>query len=1286
MSPRNQHVSITWTALPAGPMGDGAWKIVAFVTPHLRGPTELSAQEYLVFHDWPGVVRGLKFWLEFSWSPPTEVKAVGLADTDSDYWTAVFPLDTPVEPYNVADQAKRTNFATYDVRAVAAEIRSLYQQMGKSAPFTPPALLGDPPGVVKALLETEAFAPVEQFYARPHAKPFPLLRRLQFHEVVSALGDHPAALQRLCLAIELRYEGGVEEVGRVRVLVDWDGNEPVQASPWTHYQRSRTDFHPRSRPNLHPVLDRGYLSLNGINDSLDGRHPYDLVVIDQDGAALKLRNLQATLVSLLAQDKAKQTPFNRLDEVTLPALRSGGLGLVLHQRLDAVKARLAAAADWQSKLDQGQADLVELYAEDLLRGYRVDVSDSADPDLTWRSLCKRQGEISFPGTNLDPLDGGGEGYVKSASTAGAGTEDDRGYLHEAIFRWDGWSLVTQRPGLAATSGSERPDRTPNVARPGLAFQPAYDAAQGTLPRLRYGRRYQIAVRGVDLAGNSLAEPTKMPRSMTDEVAFRRYEPLSPPILLPRHLPHSEGESLENLVIRSTLDASAQEYTASALAAGKTYFPSCERHVTPPRGSVALAELHGVLDQWLEQGDEASWLQAFEVAAREQATIGDKDQVWSGEQLTAAYLPDPAVAGATLWQLLDTEDVPESWKWSESYLSASPELVQIHTNDGVRIFSVPRSCREKPDGSTVAWPDVAPFRLALREAQPGDRPGTFQWDEKGRVLMVRLAKAQVLKLRYSSLPSTDVLSGNILGIWAWLLEAAYGNPIIRSEQYIGNGLLWLLTPYRTLTLVHAIEKPRAPRFGNDPELIVTKEALGETKARIMGMVRQDVASTAKMEFLAEWVDSIDDLAQDQPQSITRQQQILAYPVPPQDPDAFTLGGARAPNHSGLQEVWHEFGDTRYHSVGYTLRATTRFREYFPPLPENLSAEEQRALEIERFTDHCSASTQDVLNSARPLPPHLAYVVPTFSWVETLNPKGFVRTRVGGGLRIYLERPWFSSGNGERLAVILWPAGSPEPADQGTLERLSHLVSSYGQDPLRLQSDVASQLTHADFFAPTGDRGQAQPAPAFSEPVSLAELDPDQTPLVTGISFEPKYSREQERWYVDLQIGGGKLDVYYPFARLALARYQPKSIPNAHLSPVVLTDFIQLVPTRILTFSRDTATHTGKIVVQGVRPATIPQKEMVSTRMEVSAEVFGRTRYAADDPLGWSPYKGPDLNVHTKAPAPGPEHFVWTATFSLPQMAASDVRLLVKEWEDFPGHAYPDDPQRSRLVYADEVRIG
>ena len=61
--------------------------------------------------------------------------------------------------------------------------------------------------------------------------------------------------------------------------------------------------------------------------------------------------------------------------------------------------------------------------------------------------------------------------------------------------------------------------------------------------------------------------------------------------------------------------------------------------------------------------------------------------------------------------------------------------------------------------------------------------------------------------------------------------------------------------------------------------------------------------------------------------------------------------------------------------------------------------------------------------------MLYVVPTWTWNEqtvrglTVAAQGrraastFLRTRTGGGLRVYMNRPWYSSGVDELLGVVL-----------------------------------------------------------------------------------------------------------------------------------------------------------------------------------------------------------------------------------------------------------------------------
>ena len=95
-----------------------------------------------------------------------------------------------------------------------------------------------------------------------------------------------------------------------------------------------------------------------------------------------------------------------------------------------------------------------------------------------------------------------EGFLKGTSSTSVPGGDDDLYLHEAVFGWDGWSLVAKRPGQTIIGNNVG---TPDVENPtDIPLITQFTPAPGTLPRLRFGRTYRFRARAVDLAGNSIS--------------------------------------------------------------------------------------------------------------------------------------------------------------------------------------------------------------------------------------------------------------------------------------------------------------------------------------------------------------------------------------------------------------------------------------------------------------------------------------------------------------------------------------------------------------------------------------------------------------------------------------------------------------------------------------------------------------------------------------------------------------------------------------------------------------
>ena len=114
--------------------------------------------------------------------------------------------------------------------------------------------------------------------------------------------------------------------------------------------------------------------------------------------------------------------------------------------LDAIQQSKA----FNEALESGGAQPRPFYAEDLVRGYRLDVWDSRTSE--WHSLHRRTGTYAIGDEGL-PFDTEDEEGLLPARGDAAGARraepaDKDLYVHEVIARWAGWSLSVPFPGKA----------------------------------------------------------------------------------------------------------------------------------------------------------------------------------------------------------------------------------------------------------------------------------------------------------------------------------------------------------------------------------------------------------------------------------------------------------------------------------------------------------------------------------------------------------------------------------------------------------------------------------------------------------------------------------------------------------------------------------------------------------------------------------------------------------------------------------------------------------------------
>ena len=1088
-----------------------------------------------------------------------------------------------------------------------------------------------------------------QTYLEPHrveSVPLPTQSEVEeeydFHSMIAALGDFPNLMRYLGVVVDLKVTLDANlppASGTVKVTPTMN-LQMVTAhnSPRTHYELGDQRFVTQPRPT-NPEINEGLLRLNDTNR-------FRVMQMDTAGEGTKLANTATNLVAVEALGTASP---NTPEEAGLPAMRTSGIsivkpefGLQLQQLfVNSYALNLALAAQDGSLTpppESGEAPPVpkdDLYAEDIVRGYRIDAFD--DQSNKWHSLCQRVGVYHFldapdaPGNEITLQDEEDEGFVQMGVTEPLGEdegEERQLRTHESLFTWDGWSLSAPRPGKTLMDdAAHSPGTVENEAKTQFEMEISFKAKAKSLSRLRFGYNYRLRARVVDLAGNSHFVPgdaafDDVQTETTQNFMFRRFEPVSPPALMQREA-SVEGESLERLVVRSEFDQLAAEGDPER---------NSERHVIPPKTSQLMVERHGLFDG--PAGQMLSDQAAFQLASREAGTLTDEVDFNTMDLVQMAGIQNIGTADQPMWLQTNKDYV----------LSYLPDPLAR----GVLLLGLPGMANFEeiiePDGQIVNkipfegnWPDATPFRLHLFGIEKDTPANPPAWDAANKVLTVQIPQGETKLVRFSSYFHAEDLEKKAL--WEWTEEAAPPNLNELRQQTIA-GRNWLHLPFREILLIHAVQQPlKIPNINklttNTADPGEPDRPLGETMEFLQGEVQVDAKSTGKLDLRAKWEDPIDDL--NEPAFVLQPHDMHVGEIQVHDP---------ADDLVEVDSLPHALGDTKYHRVAYSFTATTRYREFFPSAitadPNNLI----RPTVAEMGTPPADVARVelDVYNAARPDAPKLVYALPTFHWSEETANEKITRIRRSGGVRVYMERPWFSSGAGELLGVVLAPVAFN--VDDEVAETLKKYTSEWGMDPIWPASRTAP--LEANNFHNPASQGMD---------LSLDEL-PGASVQVLG--YEPGYDVDRKLWYCDILIDPDK--AYFPFVRLALVRYQPISIEHAHLSRVALADFIQVVPHRELSYDLSQLSAAAPQINIEVKGPSYFYREHEQQGTPVIMAALQRRQYAGmQDELGWEAVPGSSVILDTEFRSK--EETIWKGTIDAPTPQPDPLRIIVAEIELF-----------------------
>jgi hypothetical protein len=1305
-------------------------RISVFVGPQLSsglGNAPLSA--YPDFSNWPETIsggEGISFDVVFkNGATVAAVLDPNMPGLDPRSWDAVFnslpAYPTNVKDYQYTDMSTATP-ASFGSASAQSYIEGLYSSIGYNSPSSPPVMSfnsGRTPTVTPKSLLTQ----VEEVVGIQYKQSLPVLeavdyyasrtlpQSLDFHETVSGFGSYPTIVRIFGLVFDLiiPIPAGVTGSTTVKVVPSFTskagsvGGTNLNVSLPTACTVGGGVFQTGIQPGTVDYT-------NGMLDLADTSR-FSVTTLDVDGASMRMATTTQAMASVIGfEDDLGVLSQGETISVPLPAIRSTGAAVVYTNFATALmkqlKRQTQIAGAVQTYISTKSTSALNaapfpLYAGDIMRGHRFDVYTASDPNPAWQSLHQRYGSYSFgpgAGASTPNYTIADEGFTShSASQAVPAPSSPTLYIHEEICRWRGWSLNAPRYGgaLSAADGTGQAndvtvlnpgnpaDATPDgngfvspqfsasftvpTTNTDTTYLPAVETVgTGTLPKLRFGNEYQIRARGVDLAGNGLQLSSADASTATPTFTHYRYQTVAPPVLAPT-APYSPGQAvLVMAILNDMVDTPANN----------------ARWLFPPKVGQLLAEEHGMFDV-AAVGDAPSAGAVVSGSLSTYQSINRMD-TYNIQELGASYgAPDPNWTGGD-----------GAWYFPLTGVDAVTQLPAPWMSDpmtlGAMLLNLPGLPASNPYGPILwlgageSWPNLQPFMLQLAPAAASAPTVSLTppTSTSSAVVTTSIPPGAVYDVRISSLlnppePANPAAPNYTdLGVYQWILKTLYATVPASGQaaavQELDNlaelGLLWTLSPYVTLRLVHATRTPIAePLF--EKLTMVTPRTYGSTTADLFDTAFSfDAGSTSSIDVEANWTDFVDDPTDilNQPGVSTVTTAGSAFQVTVPDPNA-----QEATDHPGFvvhepqdfaltssPGLTHDLGDTRHHLVTYIPVGTSRFAEFFRParpIPPTefvdttpvqapgsffginpgsviLTDADGNVVDPSEYVVNYLAGTialvtapsspveyqidyepivtlpqppppgelwpqafgtqVHILSSARPATPKIDRVVPAWQissegTVSSGKPLNFARG--GGWLRVWLDRPWYSSGDGEMLGVVCLPknvATTQPPTDPAY-----HITTLLGLDPISVADPTLVTSTTPNKFGglatiPSPIVGR----PGYANPPLLHLLEDNSGTEYAVYPFEVTYDTTSQQWYADVQIAWASGQEPPPgyFVRLACVRFQPYSCADAEVSPVALATFTQPVSNRAVSVVNVPEQQSVRVTVegpsyQGYRPA-------------------------------------------------------------------------------------------------------
>ncbi|MFK7917080.1 MAG: fibronectin type III domain-containing protein [Ilumatobacter sp.] len=1117
----------------------------------------------------------------------------------------------------------------YDAQKVVSDVPEMYKDLAVDFPTSPPSV-EDLAGVsaYTGFRDSGVIEAYDEHMDRPGGvDPDPVPggapspdddpESADFHAALAFAQAHPELLRSLGLVVDLEV---TLAAGRTRLTVGSNYSVGYPGATVSVDVSFDTEFWPVDGPGSWPTVGDGSHSIGSVDigpaitdtsqivDGLDDDRSAGVSPMREDGVYL-VRNgvdLVAEVYALWeAQIELEEQIKNYLVSTDPDPIPLSGEALVSGRRYDVFDN---APAQWFSIWDR-----IVPSGFDFPRDPALSITPPRDEGwMTYTAMSDVASIMDDPGGNVDPPQTG-EGLVVAPPRL------DRTPLRfdPKIFGWNGWSNVANPPGRAFCGVTGATDLADSIPTDDMEIQVGVDYAvpNSVLPRLRYGREYKFRARVVDLAGNSrdLSETHPGGNTETELHRYGRTKPLGAPVpvrRVPKAVP-GVGDAPTTCVIKSELDQddATVEPTSRVIFPSQTEQFQCELHGYP--GPDGLFTDQATFDM---------------VVARTAVTVLDDTE----EDPDSGELMSPV----------------ESWRPDVSYL-VEPAF------DGFALLDLPGAAGATTLSISDVWPEARAIGVEVRAgtAAPVPRPNaTF-----GSDLIVEVPKGITREIFATQRPSAALVSH-----WR-LLQLVSGGPRSRMEAEARSGAHWMFSSRQPMKLIHAVRRPLSlPAVSG----LGVNRSLNDTRAWFDGDLQIDVKSTGTVDFAATLADVVDT-----PGSLSGIVETTTTRFFFTQTEDYTEQDVVP-----IDETRFEVGDTKVHDIVLTLDAFTRYARHFTerkviqfdvrsglevlstdgvsdlnisvvttgadpivgrpnvdftidheagtitrtptsalPLQTDINVDFIR-LPLDRLSDEAGATIKlTIPNSGVPAVPGLVEALPAFARTRATQGDEVSVEHRGQTIRIWLRRPWFTTGAGETLGVVIGEG------EEGPL-------SQAARDPLSTSGPTAP-LTVDDF--------------------------PEATVIRTGIGplaldiagHDVSFDADRNEWYSDIVISANM--GYRPMVKLSLVRLQPVSIAGAFISPSITTEPIRLGADR-----RASITRNGDDI--DVSVAGTELGNTMTARLQFSDPDI------ADANLSWKDLGTPVV----LAKGSSGSNTVWSGSITAPE-SEDPVRVLIEDSEDLDG---------------------